>query len=79
MEPQSSHNMAPISSKELLALRLLRTIMFDETIKYKAQGWTYSVSSVSQFNVLQEPLGTCVYNKVETFVRDPVLNVSIDI
>ena len=38
MEPQNSHNMAPISSKELLALRLRRTILFDETIKYKAQG-----------------------------------------
>ena len=38
MEPESSHNMAPVSSKELLALRLLKTIMFDETIKYKAQG-----------------------------------------
>ena len=40
MEPESSHNMAPVSSKELLALRdlKLKTIMFDETIKYKAQG-----------------------------------------
>ena len=79
MEPPSSHNMAPISSKELLALRLLRTIMFYETIKYKAQGLNLFSFLISQFNVLQATLGTCVYNKVETFVRDPVLNVSIDI
>ena len=51
--------------------------MFDETIKYKAQGWTWVHSFLmSLFNVLQATLGTWVYNKVET-LYETVLNRAI--
>ena len=53
--------------------------MFDETIKYKAQGWIQVHSFLmSQFNVLQATLGTCFDNKVETLYKT-VLNVSVGI